>query len=424
MTRHLTALAAATLLAACPSSSAPVQPAGQGSSTGPAPTAPALVVSTDDGAAATAEDAATASNAFAVALYEQLREGDGNRFFSPASISTALAMTTVGAAGNTEAEMRKVLRLPAAGAHQAFGALQEALVADRGDSAELTVANRLWGSQGYTFLDTFLDTTRAHYGAGLERVDFGASEVARGIINGWVSAQTKDKIPELIPGGVIDGSTRLVLTNAIYFLGKWRDAFDADVTFPAPFFRAAKGEVQAQLMHRRGRYGYAEDSDVQVVTLPYKDADMSMVVVLPRDKGGLAEVEDDLADKLGGWIEAARRYTKVDLFLPRFEMRANASLAKHLEALGMADAFDNRADFSGMDGSLELYIQAVIHEAYVKVDEAGTEAAGATAVIVGRKSAAMPRPVPTFRADHPFFFVIKDDRTGAILFIGRVADPS
>jgi len=429
MLRPLTLLAVGGLLAACPSSSTPVAPdegpppatvaPAQDTAVSAAPdTAPAApTAAADPGAAKTA---AAANNAFGLALYEQVRVGEGNRFFSPISLSTALAMTSLGAAGDTEKELRAALRLPDAGAHEAFAALQAGLEKDRGDDATLTVANRLWGHQGYEFLDSFVTATKAHYGAGLERVDFAATEAARQTINRWISEKTAEKIPELLPEGLLTDQVRLVLTNAVYFKGDWELAFDAGDTRPAPFAVSADKTVEAQLMFRKARFEYAEDERVQVIAMPYQGADLSMVVVLPKAKDGLAAVEATLAEDLPKWMDqlGAR---EIATYFPRFEMRAKAQMNDALKALGVEQAFSMSADFSPMSGKKDLYLSAVVHEAYVKVDEKGTEAAAATAAIVAVKGISVPT---VFRADHPFFFAIRDERSGALLFVGRVVDPT
>lgn len=435
-------------LAACPSTSAPVspdnghqvviidEPAAVEPATDPAPTDPAPTDTAPSDTAPTpaepaastaavgsAQAAAEANNAFAFGLYDQLRVGEGNRIFSPVSLSVALSMTSLGAAGTTEAEMRASLHLPKSGAHAAFGALQRELVADRGPKTTIAIANRLWGQAGYAFQDAFLAAVSKDYGAGLERVDFAAaSEAARATINGWVSGQTHEKIPQLIPPGLLTDQTKLVLTNAVYFKGLWAEAFDADDTTASDFFVAADKTVSAKLMYRKGRLDYAEDERAQVLSMPYQEAGISLVVVLPKAKDGLAALEAGLAADLPHWLDAMGS-RKIDVYFPRFEMRANATMNAALAGLGMREAFSLAADFSPMSGVKDLYISAVIHEAYILVDEEGTEAAAATAVVMTTKSAA-PLPAPVFRADHPFFFALRDDRTGALLFMGRVTDPT
>jgi serpin B len=419
-------------LAACPSSSAPVTPDNgpvvviadeDPAAPAPPPADPRPAVAAAPAAPeGSAKAAADANNAFAFALYDQLRVGAGNRFVSPVSLSLALSMTSLGAAGTTEAEMRAALRLPESGAHASFGALQRELTDDRGPKTQIAIANRLWGQAGYAFQDAFLAAATKHYGAGLERVDFAASEAARATINGWVSGQTHEKIPNLIPSGLLTAQTKLVLTNAVYFKGLWAEAFAAADTKPADFFVSADKTVSAELMYRKGSFDYAEDERAQVLSMPYQGAGISMIVVLPKAKDGLAALEAGLAADLPGWLDALGG-RRIEVYFPRFEMRVNTAMKAPLTALGMRTAFTQAADFSPMSGAKDLYISAVIHEAYVLVDEAGTEAAAATAVVMTRKSAA-PRPAPVFRADHPFFFALRDDRSGALLFMGRVADPT
>jgi serpin B len=372
------------------------------------------------------------NNAFAFDLYGKLRERGGNLFVSPASISTALAMTYAGARERTAEQMAKAMHfaLPADKLHPAFGAL----LADfgRDDSTnrgyQLAVANALWGQKGYSWREEFLKLTRAHYGAGLHEVDFQSdASGARKIINAWVEKQTHDKIQELIREGILNQNTRMVLTNAIYFKGDWATRFDKKVTFDQAFHVSAEKQVKVPMMHRTGPYRLYGDQDVQVLDMPYKGNELSMLVVLPKKVDGLEEVENRLsAERLSSWDKGLREEEKVNVTLPKFKMTSEFSLAEQLAKLGMTDAFDmDAADFSGMDGRVHwLYIAAVLHKTYVDVNEEGTEAAGATAVVVAKREARPAERIPTFQADHPFLFAIRDNRSGSILFMGRVTDPS
>ena len=384
--------------------------------------------------AAPVEDAAQVAegcNRFAFDLYGRLKGGEGNLFLSPYSISTALAMTYAGARGETAEQMAEVLRLPASGeaVHGAYGALQSDLnAAGEGGAFELVVANRLWGQKGYAFLPDFLALLEARYGAGLEQLDFArATEAARKTINSWIEKQTRDKIKELLKPGVLDAMTRLVLTNAIYFKGKWAEEFDKKLTRDEDFFPAPEKKVTAPLMHRTAKFGYFEGDGLQALELPYQGDRLAMVVLLPKRnvppgaKDGLAALEASLsAEKVADWLGKLHR-REVRVALPRFKTTAEFSLRDTLVAMGMTDAF-GRADFSGMTGTRDLFISAVIHKAFVDVNEEGTEAAAATAVVI--------RPLngggspPAFRADHPFLFLIRDTKTGAILFLGRILDPT
>ncbi len=371
---------------------------------------------------------ATGMNTFAFDLYGTLRAKDGNLFLSPYSLSTALAMTWAGARGETEKEMAAALRFPLGqeSLHPAYGALIDELnAAGRSGDFALAVANRLWGQAGYKILPEFRKTVKASYGAELVPADFrNDSEGVRKEINGWVEQQTKNKIRDLIGPNVLGSDTRMVLVNAIYFKGLWKDAFDERVTAPTPFHREGAAPVDAQMMRRVDHYRYAEDADVQVLELPYKGEGLSMIVLLPRAADGRKALEDRLsAGKVQSWMDAMQS-KKVDVRLPRFKMTSQFSLAEQLGALGMKSAFTGDADFSGMTGNRDLFISAVIHKAFVDVNEKGTEAAAATAVVMELTAARPEPPSVEFKADHPFVFLIRDNASGAILFLGRMMDPA
>ncbi len=369
-------------------------------------------------------------NAFAFDLYAKLKGRKGNLIFSPYSISTALAMTYAGARGETAAEMRKTLRFAFGQEklHPAMADLVDDLNkrggdGDDGSAYELVVANRLWGQAGYHFLAPFLGLNKAYYGAGLEQVDFArATERARKTINDWVEDRTRDKIKELLKPGILTPLTRLVLTNAIYFKGNWASEFKEERTSDAPFHVTPGRTVNVPTMRQTEKFGYTEAQGLQILEMPYVGDDLSMVVLLPRKADGLGELEAALsAGDVKTWVSRLRE-RKVAVFLPKFKAEFGLDLKEVLLAMGMPLAFDSRrADFSGMDGTRELSISAVIHKAFVDVNEEGTEAAAATAVVMTRKSA--PR-LPVFRADRPFVFLIRDRVTGSVLFIGRVTDPT
>jgi serpin B len=365
-------------------------------------------------------------NAFAFDLYDQLRGQDGNVFCSPYSISTALAMTSAGARGDTAAEMAKALHftLSPDELHRAEAAVLAGLNAGgKPRGYQLSVANALWGQQGYGFKDDFLKLTQAHYGAGLREVDFARdAEAARQSINAWVSQETKDKIKDLLPKGVLNNLTRLVLTNAIYFKGDWASQFKKDRTRDEDFQTGAD-KVKTPLMHQTARFKYLDADTVQLLELPYAGKELSMVVLLPKKVDGLAQLEQTLAaDKLAGWLGKLREQ-EVVVSLPKFKTTCEYSLKGPLEALGLKKAFGSTADFSGMNGkSRDLFLTAVVHKAFVDVNEEGTEAAAATAVVV-TLSAAMPVRAE-FRADHPFVFLIRDTRTDSVLFLGRIVNPT
>lgn len=373
------------------------------------------------------------NTAFAVDLYQALRGSEGNIFFSPYSISTALAMTYAGARGNTEKEMAETLGFTLEGEnpHAAFAAIETRLdeVQKTGNVA-LNVANALWPQKGYDFLDEYLSLISKHYGVSVTPLDYkSAPDAARKTINEWVENETQEKITDLIPPGVLTPLTRLVLANAIYFKGDWQNRFKADRTEDAPFFVTPDASVQTPMMTQKEKFGYVEDEAVQTIELPYVGNDLSMVVVLPKRKDGLERLESGLtAEKLEKWRRAlmvTKMAREVVVFLPKFKMRSAFRLDKTLMAMGMVDAFSEaRANFAGMDGRTDwLYIGAVLHKAFVDVNEEGTEAAAATSVVAVARS-ALPVPPVTFRADHPFIFLIYENRTGSILFMGRVTDPA
>jgi serpin B len=377
-----------------------------------------------------AKELAKAINAFANDLHARLaRDEAGTLFFSPFSIETALGMTSAGARGETLKEMQKALRLPA-DPHAAFGELINHLNGTnlaRKRGYELTTANAIWAQQGFPWRKEFLELTRKHYGAGVVETDFGKPEAARKQINGWGEKETREKIKELIPKGIIDALTVMVLTNAIYFKGTWQYTFDKKNTKDAPFTRADNTKADVPLMHQTATLNYGtmhvggrSGVGVQVLELPYTGNELSMLVYLPERADGA----NRLAGRLTADHIAAPKLTKreVKVWLPRFKAETEYSLKPALMDLGMKAAFTT-ADFYGMHTSDEyLFISHVLHKAFVEVNEEGTEAAAATAVVMKRASADV-EPDPVFRADRPFVFVIRDNRTGVALFMGRYDGP-
>jgi serpin B len=372
------------------------------------------------------------NNAFAVALYGQLRSQNGNLFFSPESISTALAMTYAGSRGDTASEMAKTLHftLPPERLHPAMGALLRDLNAAH-KGYQLRVADALWAQRDYVFRDDFLQLNKRDYGAGFNPVDFkGATEAARLTINQWVEQKTENKITNLIQPGVLNPLTKMVLTNAIYFKGDWLTPFEKAWTEDDDFHLSPSRNVKAPLMHLNEGFDYLDGGTFQALAIPYESGDLSMIVFLPKDIGGLPALEESLtASHMKQWLDQLQPVPEVILTLPKFQMTRQFSLEGALSAMGMPLAFDaTAADFSAMTGKRELFISAVIHKAYISVDEKGTEAAAATAVVIEKAMAMPPRfqppPPPVFRADHPFVFLIRDNRSGGILFMGRVIDPA
>lgn len=378
--------------------------------------------------AAAPQAAAAGVNRFAVALHQRLaRQTDGNLFFSPYSIVSALAMTALGARGATLAEMNAALQFPAGVPHAAFAA-QDRLLNAPDAPYRLAVANALWGQRGLGFEADFLASTKANYGAGLEEVDFrGNPEGSRTRINDWVAGKTNGRIPDLLPPGFITPMTRLVLTNAIYFKGDWAAAFDRDGTNENDRFRLpGGGTTTVAMMNRTGRYGHFDGGTFQALVMPYRGEALSMVVLLPNAVDGLPALEQSLTgEKLQEWLNKAIA-REVRVGFPRFKLTLRLDgLTNDLQALGMKLAFTESADFSAMTGRTQLYIDAVAHKAFVEVNEEGTEAAAATGVGMRTTSIAVEPPQPVvFRADHPFLFIIRDNRSDAVLFMGRVMNPS
>jgi serpin B len=368
------------------------------------------------------------NNAFAFDLYQELRSQDGNLFYSPFSISTALAMTYAGARGETEQQMASALHyiLRQEELHAAFNLLDRLLQspADSESAFRLNIANALWGQQDFEFLNEFLDVLAQNYGAGIRLVDFAQDEAARQTINQWVSDATQEKIKDLIPSGVLAPNTRLVLANAIYFYGKWVWPFDPDATHDAPFTMLDGGSANVSMMAQDSSFDYVQGDGYQAISLPYQDSEMSMIFVLP-ELDRFDEIEAAFTPEMLDAIVSGFRSKEVRLFLPKFTFESTLSgLTDSLGALGMVDAFDpDRADFSGMDGRRDLFISDVLHKAFVAVDEEGTEAAAATAVIIEVSSAQVDEP-EVMRLDHPFLFLIRDNHTGSVLFMGRVVNPS
>jgi len=371
---------------------------------------------------------------FAANLYAQLREADGNLFFSPHSISTALAMTYVGARGNTAVEMAKVMHfnLSPVGLHPAFRQLQDTIVRkprhlEKGQTPlEMSIANALWPQKDYTFLPEYFKSVNKNYDTQLQNLDYKTDhEAARKIINDWVATKTKDKIKDLIPKGAIVPLTRLVLTNAIYFKAGWMHQFNKRATKDAAFWTSADKSVNVPTMHQTQTFGYSETDTYQLLSMPYVGY-KTMTILLPKKRDGLAALEKELTWKNIHLMLRPKQHPKVTVSLPKFKFTSSFQLADTLKAMGMKDAFSDKgaADFSGMTGTRDLYISKVIHKAFVDVNEEGTEAAAATAVVMNRVTSALrPEPPKIFNADHPFLFVIRDNTTGAILFMGRVVKP-
>jgi serpin B len=364
---------------------------------------------------------------FALDLYGRLKDEQGNLFFSPYSISVALAMTYAGARENTARQIAETLHfsLPSQRLHPAFASIEGSLKAiQKEGNVQLDVANSLWPQKDYGFLEEYLSLLKEYYGVSITPVDYAkAAEAARKMINAWVEEKTREKIKDIIQPGVLNALTRLTLVNAIYFKGNWMNQFEEEYTKDAPFHLLSGVSVQVPMMSQEETFGYAENETLQLLELPYAGGELSMLVILPREVDGLAKLQDELnRDNMEKWINALRK-KDVLVFLPRFRATSQFRLDEALKLMGMTNAFDpEKADLSGMDGNPGwLYISAVLHKAFVDVNEEGTEAAASTAVAVGLASAPIPPVI--FRADHPFVFLIRDNNTGSFLFMGRLVNP-
>ncbi|VGO22868.1 serpin family protein [Pontiella sulfatireligans] len=370
---------------------------------------------------AAAFDSAESVNQLTFEIYQKLAaESEGNLFLSPYSISSALAMVYGGARGETAEQINSTFRFGGQGAtHPAFSYLRKRLnrIEEKGE-VQLSVANALWPQVDYKFLPDYLAMTKEYYGSEIEAIDYKAdADAARKKINRWVEGKTNDRIKDLIPAGMLDPLTRLVLANAIYFKGDWASQFKAEATHDVPFILEPGKTVDVPMMSQTGDFNFSYNKTFQTLKLPYEGDDLSMLLLLPTSSDGLPALEKDLTLELVNSLQFNKQ--EIMVFLPKFKLESEFSLASTLAAMGMPLAFSKGADLSGMDGSKNLFIGAVVHKAFVEVNEEGTEAAAATAV--GIRTTSMPL---MFEANRPFLFLIRENSTGAILFIGRVTDPS
>jgi serpin B len=364
---------------------------------------------------------ATASNAFAFDLYAKLSPEKGDLFFSPYSMSTALAMTSAGARGQTLADMNRVLHFPdQAELHPAVSTLTADMRHRAGRNVDLSIANALWIQKGEGIREEFLALTRDHYQAGCQLVDFiKYPDSCRRTINDWTETQTHRRIRDLLSPTAITPNTRLILTNAIYFKANWDKGFDKHETRDDDFHVAGGGTVKKPLMHQTDEFGYATAADLQILEMPYVGKDFGLVILLPTRGTPLAKVETNMANHFNEWL-AGLSPEKVIVTVPKFELTAEMSMNDVLSRMGISVAFSGDADFSGIE-DVKLCLQDVIHKAFVEVNEKGTEAAAATAVEMTftAQPPGFRTPLPEFTADRPFVYLIRDRHTGAILFLGR-----
>lgn len=393
----------------------------------------ALVATATSGNAGSqaAEEAAAGKSidAFALDFYAQLQgTTGGNLFVSPFSAATALAMAYAGAGGETAQQMASVLHFggdPGSTEGDFSALLGDLNAAGQSGGFLLNAANALWVQQGLNLLPEFLNVVQNDFNGGLNQVDFiDQAEAARQTINNWVAQQTNGKITNLFPEGTISDFTRLVLADAVYFKAAWTSPFEPGETADAPFTLASGSQVTASTMHQTGEFDYMRNDGFQVLQLPYADGRMAMDIVLPTQTGLAGLGSNQLPDDINAWL-AGLSPQRVAISLPKFQMTTQFNLIPALQALGMADAFANGADFSGITDALRLKINTVVQKAYISVDEAGTEAAAATGIgMVPAAVVAEPNPPVIFNADHPFLFLIRDTQSGTVLFMGQVEEPT
>jgi len=367
-----------------------------------------------------------AMNVFTIDSYKRLTQSDANLILSPFNIATALSMALAGARGQTAEEIQSVLHLQGdPNYHAALGALLADLTKAANDGGnELLTANGLWAQKGFAIQPAFERMLAGSYRAPLTPVDFIADpEGARSRINSWTEERTKQKIKNLFPAGSLDAQTRLVLTSAIYFYGKWQEPFVTKRTQPAPFILPGGATTQADFMNQTSRFGYAETPSAQILEMRYAGTGIAFDVLLPKTAAGLSDLEKSLSNEnLTGWLGSLTT-RNVQVSLPKFRAESAFSLSGTLSKMGMPTAFTDKADFSGISLKGGLSLSQVVHKAFVDVSEQGTEAAAATGIAIHATAVRVPEQPVVFRADHPFVFLIRDTRSEAVLFIGRLMNP-
>ncbi len=376
----------------------------------------------------TIESLAESNNLFAVDLFKQIQSKSENLIFSPYSIGTVLAMIYSGSGGKTAAEMSEVLYFPAQELLDPVeSGMRESMQAtDTMEGTDFRLANAIWAQEDFSFLPDYLARVEKYYDAPLSLMDFVETsnrEESRKKINHWVEEKTNNRIQDLIQPGILDASTRLVLTNAIYFNGGWMFPFDTAATFPSLFHTSKQESIKTDFMHQIRSYPYYEDEEIQAISLPYKNNRMALMVILPKSIEGWRLISQVINYERINLVISGMGTREVQLALPKFRSELQINLRQELTSMGMGTAFSRHADLSGMTGEENLYVDEVIHKAFIEVNEMGTEAAAATAAIIGLKSSLRDDPV-RFNADHPFVFFLFDRQTGCIIFTGRLVKPS
>jgi len=370
------------------------------------------------------EDVVTGNNEFSFSLYDEINNEAANVFFSPYSISSALAMTYNGAREKTKEEMADVMNFNKneESLSKNFSALNSHITNLTSKKIQLNIANSIWGQQDYGFEKRFLELNNKYYGAGVKEVNFKENyKSIRKDINKWVENKTQEKITDLIKSNMLDPMTRMVLVNAIYFNGKWAFPFKEEDTYEDVFYIYSECKTKTDFMERQVSLKYYEDDLAQVVEIPYSGKSLSMMVILPKERYGMEQLEHQLNENLYHSYQKSMKTKKVKLTLPKFKITDDFELNEPLKNLGMESAFGKNADFSGMTGKKDLYISNVVHKSFVEVNEEGTEAAAATGVVMRKTSVNMDKK--EFKADHPFVFFIKDNEHDTILFMGRIMNP-
>ncbi len=370
------------------------------------------------------------NNQFSFDLFHQLKnQSSSNLFYSPFSISTALAMTYAGASSRTAEQMRKTLYFgEGADFHNNYKKLIHQLISEKDNEFKLRTANGLWAQADYPFHKSYLDLVLSSYNPELKNVDFSKEverENARININHWVEQKTEDKIKNLLNPDDLSPDTKLVLVNAIYFYGAWNHPFMKHLSDEKNFYLSGKEKVTFPFMNDLSGYNYYEDSELKALEIPYEGSRASLIIFLPREKEGIKKLEEKFNYQYFNSVTTAMMNQEVSISIPKFKMEAKFNLEEKLSSMGMPDAFTPFvSDFSAMSPAADLYISKVIHQAFIKLDEAGTEAAAATAVIMVKETSAKPIEIAKeFRADHPFLFVIRDNKNGSILFMGKMMNP-
>jgi len=377
----------------------------------------------------TVKEIAEANNEFTVNLYKNLGEDNDNLIFSPYSISSALAVTYAGARGETAREMSDVFWFPEnqKSFHPAYKAFTDSiLISGKEKGTELNIANALWVQEDYRLIQDFLDLAKEYYRANAENVSFktpSEQEKSRQQINQWIEKKTNHKIKDMISPGILNELTRMVITNAIWFNGNWLHPFEKSRTSPSIFHITRDKSVTTDFMHQKKEIGYYEDDDVQAIELLYKGQKMSMIIILPKEIGGWKLIGKIISCNKLNIIHKEMKPHKINMSIPKFSFESKFNLKEILYKMGMEQAFTNDADFSGMTEDNDLRIDEVIHKAFIEVNETGTEAAAATAVIMSLKTALEEEDVIQFVADHPFLYFITDKTTGGIIFMGRYVNP-